>query len=1029
MEVKIFPELKAKRKVIAFPDVEKFYDILQDRLNYALSRYQFFEDKYTIFINALPRKNAGVIDRFEEVQLNYAGIKMQRLMLELQTKKETDQYWEALEKMSITSDGGVVSSSIYRRFRNGEYGLDNIIEAAGSLRKYFNLDLPEKERFKKYNEGQKLEYHILRHNVNLLEYRYFSLPLIQFGEFDGVVHIVYSERDHKRIASMGPQNDGLRINISNMIRSFSALYEGIILDWEFVGANADKENAVRAALDAAIDPVFFETFNDNPILKELRFQDFYRKHELYYKMRFEQSDSITFQRRQQYRKIAIMSILIDSYAHNVTAHSLTALEWWFRLRAERIRREGQENYSRFVNDYSYLPVVSKDTLAIELYPLMKFLLDKGAFWTGLTRERNFGGSINSFYTILWNDFINNPLYLGTIAFSEGILKLNINITILREIDHVDKALYKKEVLKDKDGILLDGNFVSVDLSQLSPYQSNGRPEKISDFIIPSEKFDAFENALKDYKAFLPGGVVGKHAFFTILENEIRNVKHYSKQAIEVMKEEGLTINISIEESTYRKGKDKIPGKNEYFKVGVWIKQPIMLSKQLIETRINRLGEDIIMEDSFKPKLGGTYQDKVCAAMLFNNTFTSVQDQDGPSNMRFYPWMKIGGSFIDDQKEDIKQDYEITWRRYTDSAYRETRDYFNKNFNRGVGYFKKYFHIWRGEDIYNLGQEDDFSSVYENYSRFRFVVVPEERKDLFFYVRREGVFRVINENVDTVVNAYRHWLKSWIKPADKCYRIKFMINRQPAGHLFWDGQKVEFLNRRALKAVSEERRALYLDEDKTVTHQINLVHGNSNGAVENQICRYRNHGVFKKCFLEGTDLSNASLTETGASELMEVLHSKIGIFDNRIANRVKNAVNKDNLENALNCHIFEEDVDIWRREREKSFASYHFLVVHLSFIESFRDENNRKIYSEDKIDEFIKNEVIKGQSVGTDFMLVITTGRGRTQWWNSLEKEGTSYTHFTTFRPVESLIDSVENAINMEDDFELKYRLVRVLFGS
>ncbi|MFW5795024.1 MAG: hypothetical protein ACOCV1_06030, partial [Bacillota bacterium] len=39
---------------------------------------------------------------------------------------------------------------------------------------------------------------------------------------------------------------------------------------------------------------------------------------------------------KQSLKTAIISILVDSYAHNISAHSLVALKWWFQKRAENI---------------------------------------------------------------------------------------------------------------------------------------------------------------------------------------------------------------------------------------------------------------------------------------------------------------------------------------------------------------------------------------------------------------------------------------------------------------------------------------------------------------------------------------------------------------------------------------------------------------------------------------------------------------------------------------------------------------------
>lgn len=1027
------PPSSSLRTVVAFPDIHIFYNLLQDRLHMMMSRFGFLHDKFTLLINAFPREQTIEIDRFESVVLNYAGIEKQRELLEgpkENQNKSLDSYWHTLDKANLRSDTAVVSSELYQQFRDGEHSLDNIIASSGTLKDYFLLDLPDGQRIKKYNIWQVCEYHVLNHSFDLLKYRYLSVPLIQFGEFDGVVHIVYSESDYKNMLSKSPKSAGKlsKFAVGNIIKAFSSAYEGLILDWDLVGTNADKETALRAALDAAIDPFFFESFNKNPILKELDFQGFYKKFEGYYKKRFEQHDAIPRERRKQYHKIAIMSILIDSYAHNVTAHSLTALEWWFRLRAERLKRAGDETYEQFVEDFSSHPVISKPSLAIELYPLMKFLLDKGAFWTGLTRERSFGGKISSLFSVLWYDFINNPLYLGTIAFSEGILKLNIRISILQQVENVEKVGFRKKIRKNEDGVLLAGNFVSIDLSKLNKQNQQNRPEKISDFVIPGEKFQAFEKALKGFKAFFPGGVVGRHAFFTILENEIRNVKHYSKEDIAKMQKDGLTLGISIEEDTYRKELTE-KTKMDYFKIGVWIHQPISLNKTMFSKRVNRLGEDIINEETFKPRLGGTFQDKVCAAMLFNNTFTSVQDKEGKKNMRYYPWMKTGGSFFEDNKENEIFDYEITWRRYTASDYRASREYLEDKFKSGLGYFKKFFIIWKGENIYNLNEADEFASVYENYSRFRFVSIQEKQKALFNTIRREGVFRIIHEPAENVVLAYRLWLQKWLK-SKKPIRVVFKINRQPAAHLFWDGNQVEFRNRKQLKSLSPEVREQLMDKQLVNTQTIQLVHGNKDTTPEEGFCRYRSHGILKRHFLEGAALEDAEVNEEKAAELLEILNTKVAVFDNRIAQRLDKRVNTENLEKSLNCHIFKEDVEIWRKEQRATLTRYHFLVVHLSFIEAFTGPDGQKLYTEDNIDDFIYKEIMQGKEIGHNFVLVITTGRGRTQWWSSLEKNNDgSFIYFTTFRPVESLIDSVENAINMEDDFELKYRLVKVLFGS
>ncbi len=269
--------LSAKRTIVAFPDIHTFYNLLQDRLHMMLSRYGFLKDSFTIFVNALPRMKTLVINRFDDVDLIYAGISQQRSLLEGATGKSgiaVEQYWQALDQAHLSSETTIVSSTLYQQFRDGQHSLDNIISSSGTLHDYFKMDLPESDRFKSYNSWQLYEYHVLSHYFDIDQYHYLSIPLIQFGEFDGIVHIIYSSLDRKRMLSTRPETQGKlnKFAVGNIIKSFSSAYEGIILDWELVGTNADKETAFRAALDAAVDPVFFKTFNNNPILKELNFQ-------------------------------------------------------------------------------------------------------------------------------------------------------------------------------------------------------------------------------------------------------------------------------------------------------------------------------------------------------------------------------------------------------------------------------------------------------------------------------------------------------------------------------------------------------------------------------------------------------------------------------------------------------------------------------------------------------------------------------------------------------------------------------------
>ena len=115
-------------------------------------------------------------------------------------------------------------------------------------------------------------------------------------------------------------------------------------------------------------------------------------------------------------------------------------------------------------------------------------------------------------------------------------------------------------------------------------------------------------------------------------------------------------------------------------------------------------------------------------------------------------------------------------------------------------------------------------------------------------------------------------------------------------------------------------------------------------------------------------------------------------------------------------------------------------MHLTYIESILRAKYGTEFMEDdsQIGYFLEKEIaplISNQNgkLRENFVFVVTTGRGRKNWWERLKESSNSsyqnYKQFTIFRPVESIISVVENAINKEDDIELKYYLTKLLFGS
>ena len=75
------------------------------------------------------------------------------------------------------------------------------------------------------------------------------------------------------------------------------------------------------------------------ILEELKLRPYYKIHAEYFKKRLDMSDEVPGILYQQYISQAVTAILIDSYAHNVSAHALSTLSWWYFRRARQLGDE------------------------------------------------------------------------------------------------------------------------------------------------------------------------------------------------------------------------------------------------------------------------------------------------------------------------------------------------------------------------------------------------------------------------------------------------------------------------------------------------------------------------------------------------------------------------------------------------------------------------------------------------------------------------------------------------------------------
>ena len=1021
-------------KIADFP---KFCELLSERFHTSVEHYCEI-DYFTIFISLVDHSGDAVVGE-EKVVL--AGLATQETFLNTAYKKKY-----SLENQQVSLPN---TASLWKALREKQELDDNYMKAAlekykagGHGKKEYTIKRIRVNNLHNFLEKEDNDFRERIFNLMSLYFKpiencaYLTIPLIQFGQIDGFVHIIYDGEDKK-------YNNIFTRSINFLIKTLSIQYESLLLSWAVKGLHLDKTKNIT-----------------NPMLKELGLDKYYEKSEGFHDKRRELT--------KEHRKNAVTAIILDAYAHNIGAHSLPTITWWLLKRGERMQKNVPLPLD---NPLSSFPMITDDKpFPLEMHHLLRFLNEKGEFWAGMSREETFGGTISSLYSALWDEFIQNLLVLGTIASTEGVYRLNLHLTIYKSIEkeeenHGFERKKTVESIEQADGtpLFLNGEFVSIDLkkARTTPvFNENIRDEDmensefVSSFLTKNTVlFDAFKSKLIDYKVFFPGNTIGKHAFFTLIESEIRNIKHYDKAEIEKMKENGLNLNISIEESFCR-DKDPENPLNEdvekaLYKIGIWLNHPQKITATSLENRLVLLGEDIIDAD-FYPKLGGSYQDKICAAFLFNNSFISVQDIDTTKRHRmYYPWVKMGVSRYekDDfhpQKSEFR-DYEVSHRRLM--TFPKSRSFFDANFNEylsagaeaGMGYYKKYIHLWKGKKILRLDHQmrQHIKDGWENPARFRLAVIDNDEAQL--KPRQEGIIRVVqmpnnNENTDKQTS-YNAWLKTWLKTPEKPCRIIFKevfskdngeSDDKIQGVLAFEDDEVRYFNQHTYTEKTT-------DKDTVDMHQINLVH---NVGTDNQphesTCRYRQHGVLMYHFLRHSKqkglkhLANAEIEGDLAPELFEVLATKICIFENRLYNRITDTSPKllPMLENQLMVKMCQEDKLTWESVRDSvgGFFKYHFLVVHLSFIEKFKEEKM-------SVSQFIKEEILRGpEPPPNNFIFVVTTGRGRTNWWRDLGM-GTDYQHFTTFKTIEDLLEGVENATSRRDDFEIKYRLIKSLMGS
>jgi hypothetical protein len=597
-----------------------------------------------------------------------------------------------------------------------------------------------------------------------------------------------------------------------------------------------------------------------------------------------------------------------------------------------------------------------------------------------------------------------------------------------------------------------------------------QPGKGSVFVEEGPLYQALKKELEDTHLFFPGGVIGKHAFFTLLENEIRNVKHFKNGILKQIQQEGLILNISLHLRPVDSNKDEQVANPQLFKIGVWLKHPVNINAELLTKRIDGLDAPIITDETFQPRLGGNHQDKICASMLLTNNFDRVQENDTQLGEIYYPWIKTAAHKIDpDENPETATEFEVSRRNY--DKVRENIGDFENMFkpHEGFGYLKKYFHLWKGDNIYTLEAEQAPKGAkknapasiaeiipYENTARFKFLHLSPITQRFKEELKTEGIIRLIEsaEKPATIAEAYQHWLPNWLKlaPADAPQNvlIEFVEDKTKVGRIIYQNRSLQFQNKTQIEDFDLDMDNDFAFDDISARMHIAIAHGVRMSAESDKF-NYRKNGELIRHFCKGKLMGETvSIDQDDLYELFESLTTRIGIFDRRIYNRLymgdaplatgeprdleaKRQLQKDRLQlyrDHLQLDFRNESDEDWNLVKQQGFLGYNFLIVHLSYIENMKDKQGNT-YTEQGILRFIDEQILQGQppeAVGDHFILVITTGRGRMAWWDKI-KEKPAYTRFTTFRPIESILGATEDALQMHDDINLKYNLTKLLFGS
>jgi len=594
---------------------------------------------------------------------------------------------------------------------------------------------------------------------------------------------------------------------------------------------------------------FYSTYETN--LKTKRFSDFleYFKNSLEseYKLKMEE------EKREKYAKgSATMSILMESYGHNIGAHGLEGLKVYLKKQWEDIKKcleLNEEDKEKFIESLLAALKSGDESLEGNIKNIIKthinfseylwYLQGKSAFWSAIARGGAlFGGKTITVLQLISN-FAQNNLLCGSLGASEEFKGIEFYIK------------------------LNESGLVNLYTSTIESF---------------NKKNDSLESKLEKISIYLPEGVVGQQAVYTIWENIIRNVKHCKKN--------GDLIPFCIEIKDENK---------EYIEIACWLDLDSQREKEL-GNKVNEMNEWMgILDKNQKPNMGGTSQNILCAGMVFGVDFIKTEKLQKTNDKKV---MKF-----ECDNNRVKYNFKI-WKGKKVGKYQDIANKTIKEIEPPLGRFK----------IIQLKNNEEKNSFLKNPFFLRHTVCEKDESG-----GEKNIFPIL----------YQKWINEWFELNQKKINIKI---QEKEGYF-------ENLGRQQKNSDSYTYYFYHRTPDNEIQNKSKIVIGYKKddviGKIIEKIRKYIIDPLSLSNELREKKIKEENQEKESISELLEILETSIEIFDKRL-NKLASGIKSTPSLQDLKVRVFPEEEDkIPKDDTEK----VHFGIFHLSFIELITGQKN------------------------------------------------------------------------------------------